>query len=356
MSNILEIANDIVNNRSEEKDRKYGPFTEGMERTATIASILGNKHISTKDAFNVLIGLKLSREGYNHKEDNLLDAAAYIGGLNNMFNETQPIIRSIDKNRKFKLYQDLHEFGEIISPRGEMTKELTNYVFEIDPYDRFFSFKGRNSNINYIKKELMWYFSANSNNVSIIREAKIWNDIYEADGRINSNYGAIIFNDNFDRVLNALIDDQYTRKAIISIATNKPFNDKDMDTPCTMSMVFSIRKNKLNLSVYMRSNDAIFGLCNDVPFFTIVQEMMYVCLKDKYPDLKMGIYRHSADSLHIYKRHFKALEAILTEATEETVFWPKFENSSEVRDTLTYFKRKDIDFRTKYVDWLETPL
>jgi hypothetical protein len=32
-----------------------------------------------------MIALKLSRESYCHKEDNLLDACAYIGSLNNTY-------------------------------------------------------------------------------------------------------------------------------------------------------------------------------------------------------------------------------------------------------------------------------
>ena len=33
--------------------------------------------------YAALIALKFSRHSYNYKEDNLLDAAAYIGGLDN---------------------------------------------------------------------------------------------------------------------------------------------------------------------------------------------------------------------------------------------------------------------------------
>jgi hypothetical protein len=34
-----------------------------------------------------LVALKLSRQHYNHKEDNLLDTVAYIGALNNYIEE-----------------------------------------------------------------------------------------------------------------------------------------------------------------------------------------------------------------------------------------------------------------------------
>ena len=87
MSNILQRANDIVNKRSEERDRQYGPFSQCMERTGKLASQMCGREITAVEAFKVLIALKLSREAYSHKEDNLLDAAAYIGGLNNYVEE-----------------------------------------------------------------------------------------------------------------------------------------------------------------------------------------------------------------------------------------------------------------------------
>lgn len=84
MSNILDRANKIVNERSEEKERQYGPFGESLERTAAMFNLMSNNvKLSAEDVFKVLIALKLSRESFAHKEDNLLDAVAYIGALNN---------------------------------------------------------------------------------------------------------------------------------------------------------------------------------------------------------------------------------------------------------------------------------
>jgi DNA-binding protein H-NS len=84
--NILEKANEIVNLRSEEKERMYGPFIESMERTSKIASLMSDKDITIEDCYNVLIALKFARQSNSNKEDNLLDAVAYIGSLNNYLN------------------------------------------------------------------------------------------------------------------------------------------------------------------------------------------------------------------------------------------------------------------------------
>lgn len=81
--NILEKANEIVNERSEEKEREYGPFSECNRRASVIASILSNKDISVEDIYNFQIALKLARESWSHKTDNLLDCVAFIGAKNN---------------------------------------------------------------------------------------------------------------------------------------------------------------------------------------------------------------------------------------------------------------------------------
>lgn len=97
--NILLKANEIVFERNEEKERMYGPFQEGMQEAAKIASLLSRKEITAVDMYNCMIALKLSRQSYNHKEDNLLDCVAYIASLNDYQNNVQNE-HSKDKKRK----------------------------------------------------------------------------------------------------------------------------------------------------------------------------------------------------------------------------------------------------------------
>ena len=85
-NNILKQANEIINNRSEEKERQYGPLGEGFERAAMIASGMTGRTWNADDMFVAMIALKFSRQSYNFKEDNLLDAVAYIGGWQNYIN------------------------------------------------------------------------------------------------------------------------------------------------------------------------------------------------------------------------------------------------------------------------------
>jgi hypothetical protein len=84
---ISQEAHSIVNERDEEKERMYGPFSEGMDRAASIFNGMSGLNISGKEMFIAMIALKFSRESYNHKKDNLLDAISYIQGLENYMNE-----------------------------------------------------------------------------------------------------------------------------------------------------------------------------------------------------------------------------------------------------------------------------
>lgn len=91
--NILDEANKIVNERTEEKTRQYGTFSEGMERAAAMVSAMRGKPFNAHDMFAAMIALKLSRQSYNFKTDNLLDCVAYMGAWENYIQELQ------DKNK-----------------------------------------------------------------------------------------------------------------------------------------------------------------------------------------------------------------------------------------------------------------
>lgn len=87
IKSILQEADDIINNRSEEKAREYGDFSESMASAARIASELTGKDITTEDFFKCLVALKMGRMRYNYKRDTFVDAVAYVQGLSNFLNQ-----------------------------------------------------------------------------------------------------------------------------------------------------------------------------------------------------------------------------------------------------------------------------
>ena len=108
--NILHEANQIINCRSEEKDRMYGPMSEGMEIASQIYNLITpeGQSITPEGMYWALVALKLSRQHYNHKEDNLLDAVAYIGALNNYIESKQLKTEDVDTITSVK--PELHDY------------------------------------------------------------------------------------------------------------------------------------------------------------------------------------------------------------------------------------------------------
>jgi hypothetical protein len=86
---ILTKAQDIVYNRTEEQSRNYGDIQESMERAAAIATQVHGRVISPEIIYVSIIAIKLSREAHAHKEDNLLDAVAYMSALNDYLEKTK---------------------------------------------------------------------------------------------------------------------------------------------------------------------------------------------------------------------------------------------------------------------------
>ena len=62
---------------------------------------------------------------------------------------------------------------------------------------------------------------------------------------------------------------------------------------------FDLTEGSLDMTVNMRSNDAVWGLSYDVPSFTAVQRAMALSL-----GVPLGTYFHQAGSFHVYERHY----------------------------------------------------
>jgi thymidylate synthase len=256
-----------------------------------------------------------------------------------------------------KIYADLAA-GQPVAPRGQDVLELENYTYELPAYARFANFEARKLKLDYIKTELRWYLRANPRDLSIQQHAATWRGLENPDSSINSNYGAHLFgmklnavsytsraveltdHSQFDSVVEELLRDKNSRRASMAILSRNHVRHLDTikDLPCTYALNFRIRNNELRMSVHMRSQDAIFGMGNDAPFFSMVQEMVYVSLRDLgYPELKMGSYHHIADSFHVYKRHFNMLNEINAGSPFTDIQMPKISGVAEVRHLVTTF-------------------
>ena len=198
----------------------------------------------------------------------------------------------------------------LVNSRGSTQRELLFESFEItDPTAIDIKVEDRKFSTGYALTEWLWYLSCDRNTNNIGKMAKIWNQISDNKGEVESNYGTYIA-PQWSWILGELTDDRDSRRATIVInqVHHKFSNEKDY--PCTQYIQFFIRENKLHMGVNMRSNDLIFGLCNDVFTFCLFHQLMLNDLNDRGAELELGSYFHHAGSLHVYERHFNMVSDI----------------------------------------------
>ena len=181
------------------------------------------------------------------------------------------------------------------------TKALFNCGFYIqNPLDNHITHKQRDWKLEYAEAEWQWYLSGDRNIKKLGelygRIPPIWEKMADSDGNVMSNYGwQWQRNHQIDYVVGKLREQPNTRHAAISIYDGKEFERYRKDTPCTYAIQFTRLNDKLNMSVYMRSNDIWYGFCNDQYQFSMLQKMIADRLS-----IDVGWYYHHAHNMHLY--------------------------------------------------------
>lgn len=81
MKSILQEAEEIVNG---ERQQAYGDPVKSFKDIAEIFNLISGDLIEAKDVILILIVVKLVRESYQHKRDNLVDICGYAELLNRL--------------------------------------------------------------------------------------------------------------------------------------------------------------------------------------------------------------------------------------------------------------------------------
>lgn len=219
--------------------------------------------------------------------------------------------KSQDINFEFRrLISKIKTEGFVSAPRNQNVKEIFMHVMSLDPTKVLLNFKERPFNWKYFAGELAWYLRRNRSIEYISKFSSFWSKLVNDKGKVNSNYGSLLFGKQLYWCLQSLKNDKYTRQAIAFLNQPRFQYSGNKDFVCTMYLNFFIREDTLNMKVTMRSNDMFYGLVYDVPFFSLILQQMRLWLLGTYSRLKLGTYFHYADNIHFYERHFEIADKI----------------------------------------------
>lgn len=218
-----------------------------------------------------------------------------------------PYITQSDNNW---VYENANQAFSILANRiagcGEMpgnnTIRLQNVGFYMaQPESNHITEDWRKWNVKYAEREWNWYLSHSRDVSELQKHAPAWKRMHGGDCQVNSNYGWLWNrNKQLQKVIEKLENNPDTRQAWLTLYDGKDIDDYDYDTPCTLNIGFKVDiydnfRKVLNMTVLMRSNDLIFGFCNDQYCFSELQK--HVASKI---DAVVGDYYHFAQDLHIY--------------------------------------------------------
>lgn len=231
------------------------------------------------------------------------------------------------------LHNELEIMESVILPLGNNLKigHITDKLCQIldvnmvlDPSSPFINLGDgiRSTKYDYLYNELQWYLSEdlNINNHQGIENNKIWKLISTSQGKINSNYGYLVFgkgnHSQYSHALSQIAKNKHTKHAVIIY--NRPeiveqWNDgihAVSDFICTYATSFMVDNDELHMMVNMRSNDFVTGFFNDFGWQVFVYKKFLADARKFWPELKMGAIHWHTDNMHVYERDYDLINKL----------------------------------------------
>lgn len=207
--------------------------------------------------------------------------------------------------------------GSNVGPRGFSTKEILDVNIRFTrPWHNMVTGPLATKR-DYLLIEHEWYESGSLKPPVGVKQ---WAAVVNEKGQVASNYGRSLWKwqtpdgtrGQLRWAVREILKDPDTRRAVVTFNETQHRKHGIKDFPCTMYAQFFLRNRQLEMHVHMRSNDLVWGFRNDFPFFSNVQQWVARELDRQIGSRCKSIYAgaliHNAGSMHVYERHWKALQ------------------------------------------------
>ncbi|MDN3607698.1 thymidylate synthase [Kaistella yonginensis] len=235
------------------------------------------------------------------------------------------------KNSKGENTEILGVYVKLTNPLNRISLSFEKQIF-VSPLGEFFWYMSGSNNLDFIKYYIPKYKDFSNDNMTL-----------------NGAYGARLFdNGNISesqvhKIVKLLKNKNSTRQAVIQIFDKKDLDIEDnLDIPCTCTLQFFIRNNKLILFVTMRSNDVFIGLPHDIFCFTMLQEMIAREL-----NIELGNYHHFVSSCHFYKKDEKKINRYLKEGFQSSITQMDKMPNTTTFEIFNIVQKAEVDIRNQ---------
>ncbi len=204
-----------------------------------------------------------------------------------------------------------------VNPRGLECKEILDVVAILtNPNSSWINIKDRKLNYAFSIIEMCEYLYGKSDTNRLSFYNSNLDFVKNKYGYTDGAYAERL-NYWFRHIVELLKNDKDSRQAVATIYGIQDRHESK-DVPCTLIHQYTIRDNKLNLTVHMRSNDLLWGFPYDIHAFCFLQRIIASIL-----GVEVGTYTHIAGSLHIYTdKEQKLIDTLECEEYNDTITIP----------------------------------
>lgn len=202
----------------------------------------------------------------------------------------------------------------IVSPEPVCT------VYE-RPRQRVMFHPWRDANPFFHLYESLWMLAGRRDVLPLVRYVKRMADYAESDGNQNAAYGyrwrragaQPHQRDQLDLIIRTLRHDRTSRQAVLQIWDHRlDINYPTKDRACNVAATFQIADDKLDMTVFCRSNDVIWGCygANAVHFSMLME---YVA---RHVGVHVGVYRQISVNWHAYLNTYEPIAEFHSDAAD----------------------------------------
>lgn len=187
--------------------------------------------------------------------------------------------------------------------------------------------------------EFLWYMSGKTDVDLLLKYAPKYKEFTDDGVHAYGAYGPRI-SESIMPLVTKLRADPATRQAVVLIWRAYDLVAVTKDVPCTVSLQFFVRDERLILHTHMRSNDAWLGFPHDVWSFTCLQRVVAGEL-----GLPVGKYVHTVGSMHLYEKNVEAaVEATASywKSTPRKHNWLVPTNFQAIRNAVLAVTAQDV--------------
>lgn len=214
--------------------------------------------------------------------------------------------------------EEVFRHGTKTSPRGQDTFEILGMQSVVSMHNPIIYNPTRELGYRFMAAEAAWILSGRDDVASIAPYSKEISKFSDNGQTFFGAYGPKI-TAQMPHVISSLRSDPDSRQAVVNIWRESPPKSKDI--PCTLSLQFLIRQNKLHCVASMRSSDLWLGHPYDIFNFSAVSFAILLELsKGQDMELELGNLHLTAGSKHLYQRNVEGVSKIM-EAQQNKGMW-----------------------------------